>query len=179
MKTISIKNTISLLSIFLTVVSCKNASKKEAVPQEPIHVSSEAGKKWNVFGVAITGKILSEETDGAYTVIMTETPPAGGPPKHVHKHEDELFYVLKGTYEFYCGDQTMTAKKGDMVRLPKGIPHHFKNIDSITGITMNTITPGGFEHFFDEIAAIAKQRKPTRQEIDSIANNYGMRFLKN
>ena len=169
--------TTLVLLVFL--FSCKNAPKKESVPQEPIHVSSEAGKKWNVFGVAITGKILSEETDGAYTVIMTETPPAGGPPKHVHEHEDELFYVLKGTYEFYCGEQTITAKKGDMVRLPKGIPHHFKNIDSITGITINTITPGGFEHFFDDIAAIAKQRKPTRQEIDSIANTYGMRFLKN
>lgn len=160
------------------MVSCKKSAPKKITSDPPILVSSTQGKAWNVFGVAITGKILSEDTNGEYAVIMTETPPLGGPPKHVHDHEDELFYVLKGTYEFYCGDTTMVAKKGDMVRLPKGIPHHFKNIDSITGITMNTITPGGFERFFDDIAAIAQKRKPTRQEVDSIAKNYGMTFIK-
>lgn len=167
-----------IYAFILIMVSCNNSTPKEITSNTAILISSNQGRAWNVFGVAITGKILSEDTDGAYSVIMTETPPKEGPPKHVHKHEDELFYVLKGTYEFYCGDTTIVAKKGDMVRLPRGIPHHFKNTDSITGITMNTITPGGFENFFDDIAAIARKRKPNRQEVDSIAKNYGMTFIK-
>ena len=72
----------------------------------------------------------------------------------------------------------MDAPQGSLVQLPKGIPHHFKNIDTITGITINTITPGGFENFFETIAQISKKGKPSRQQIDSIANTYGMKFVK-
>lgn len=169
-----------LLLIIFSFQNCKKAhhSHSDEHSDKPMLVTSNAGKEWNVFGVKIVGKIMSEDTQGEYAVIITETPPEGGPPKHVHKHEDELFYVMKGTYEFYCGDTTLIAKQGDMVRLPKGIPHHFKNIDSIQGITMNTITPGGFESFFDDVAIASKQRKLTRKEIDSIAETYGMSFIQ-
>jgi quercetin dioxygenase-like cupin family protein len=172
------KNILIVFSFVLILTACKNKPLKETSSEKPIYITKSAGKQWNVFGVQITGKILSEDTNGAYSIIITETPPAGGPPKHVHTHEDELFYVLQGKYEFYCGNQTIVVNTGDMVRLPKGIPHHFKNIDSLTGITMNTITPGGFEGFFDDISKLSKTQKPTRQEIDSIAKNYGMSFVK-
>ncbi|MFD2566489.1 cupin domain-containing protein [Pseudotenacibaculum haliotis] len=176
------KKVLAALLILFSFQQCKKTdhhSHSEKDSNQPIHVTSNAGKEWNVFGVKIVGKIMSEDTQGEYSVIITETPPEGGPPKHVHKHEDELFYVMKGTYEFYCGDTTLVAKQGDMVRLPKGIPHHFKNVDSIQGVTMNTITPGGFESFFDDVAKASEQRKLTRKEIDSIANSYGMSFIKN
>ena len=172
---------VVIIFIFLGFLSCQKSHHQHSGQEENknlIHVSSDAGEEWNVFGVKIIGKIMSEDTQGDYSVIVTETPPEGGPPKHIHKHEDELFYVIKGTYEFYCGDKTVIAKKGDMVRLPKGIPHHFKNIDSIKGVTMNTITPGGFESFFDDIAKASKTKKLSRKEIDSIAGIYGMSFLK-
>lgn len=143
-----------------------------------VHVSSDEGKEWNVFGVKITGKIMSAETDGEYSVIVTETPPQGGPPKHVHKHEDELFYVLKGKYKFFCGDQEIIATEGDFIRLSKGIPHHFVNVDTTTGITMNTITPGGLEQYFEDVANASKQGPLTRNQIDSLAKTYGVTFVK-
>ena len=65
-----------------------------------------------------------------------------------------------------------------MVKLPRGIPHNFKNIDSIEGITMNTITPGGFEQFFDDVAQLSKHNSLTKKKVDSIANTYGLKFLK-
>ncbi len=172
---------VILLFIFLSFYNCKTKNQESVKENETaslVHVSSDKGKQWNVFGVKIVGKILSEDTDGKYSVIETETPPIGGPPKHVHKNEDELFYVIKGTYEFYCGDKTIIAKKGDMVRLPRGIPHHFKNIDSVPGVTMNVITPGGFESFFDDVAQASKTKKLSRSQIDSIAATYGMTFVK-
>ncbi|MDG1805900.1 cupin domain-containing protein [Flavicella sp.] len=171
--------TILLSCLFMVGIACKKeASHSHKTPSKPIIVLPDGGKEWNVFGVKITGKILSEATDGAYSVIVTDTPPMGGPPPHVHSHEDELFYVLKGHYKFFCGDKVMDAPQGSLVQLPKGIPHHFKNIDTITGITINTITPGGFENFFETIAQISKKGKPSRQQIDSIANTYGMKFVK-
>jgi len=109
---------------------------------------------------------MSSQTNGEYSVILTETPPNGGPPKHVHAHEDELFYILQGTFLFHCGDQQIEASQGDFIRLPKGIPHSFVNTDSNTGITMNTITPGGFENFFNEIAMASKNTSLTKHKVD-------------
>ncbi|OEK08078.1 hypothetical protein A8C32_15845 [Flavivirga aquatica] len=143
-----------------------------------MHVIKDEGKKWNILGMKIIGKILSNETNGKYSVIVTETQPKGGPPMHIHTNEDELFYILKGNYEFYFGDKSIKAKQGDLIHLPKGIPHSFKNTDSILGITMNTITPGGFEGFFDDIANLSKRSKPTKLKIDSIASIYGVKFVK-
>ena len=144
----------------------------------PIHVATEDGKKWNIFGVRITGKILSNKTNGDYSVIVTETPPNGGPPMHVHSKEDELFYILKGNYIFNFGDKKIHVSRGDLIRLPRGVPHSFVNVDSITGITMNTITPGGFEYFFDDIAVASENKILKREEIDSIAHLYGIKFIR-
>lgn len=165
----------ALFLLILNLYGCEN-HKEKAIKN--IHVSATKGKEWNVFGVKIIGKVLSEDTNGKYSVIITETPPNGGPPLHIHTHEDELFYVLKGNFVFFYGDLKIAAQKGDFIQLPKGIPHRFINKDSITGITMNTITPGGFENFFDDIAEFSKTQTLSKPKIDSIANTYGIKFLK-
>ncbi|MDY8137207.1 cupin domain-containing protein [Aquimarina sp. 2201CG5-10] len=170
---------------FITLIgfSCKKSKEVSNLPKEntevPIHVSSDEGKKWNVFGVQITGKILSDQSNDEYSVIVTETPAKGGPPMHTHTHEDELFYILKGNFIFNCGDKKISAKKGDFIRLPRGIPHNFVNIDTVTGITMNTITPGGFENFFNDVAKVSKDKTLTKQKVDSLAHSYGVTFIKN
>lgn len=168
--------------VVMTLYSCKEkvvtTPEIKDITQTVLHRTATEGTNWDVLGSKITGKILSEDTNGEYSVIITETPPNGGPPKHIHTHEDELFYVLQGRYEFIFGDSLIIAKQGDMVHLPKGKPHAFKNIDTITGVTMNTITPGGFEGFFAGISSLSKQNLLGRKQIDSLANVYEIRFLK-
>ncbi|MBO6514972.1 MAG: cupin domain-containing protein [Bacteroidia bacterium] len=177
------KQALGVFLISILVYACTNSPKTSHQQHEHehngtlLHVSSDEGKEWNVFGVRITGKVLSAQTNGDYSVIVTETPPNGGPPRHVHQNEDELFYVLKGKYEFRCGDTVIQAHEGDLVHLPKGIPHNFVNVDTVTGITMNTITPGGFEQFFDDVAEMSKSTTLSRKQIDSIAGVYGVSFI--
>ena len=61
-------------------MSCCRKDKKDLSTEQnkktdiPIHIATEDGKKWNIFGVRITGKILSNKTNGDYSVIVTETP---------------------------------------------------------------------------------------------------------
>jgi quercetin dioxygenase-like cupin family protein len=81
-----------------------------------------------VLGETITVKIGSEQTDGRYAVIEEVSPVGGGPPLHVHRHEDEVFYVLEGEVEFQLGDQRFRAKGGSAAFLPRDIPHTFRNV---------------------------------------------------
>lgn len=180
------KKLLTTFCLALLFLGCKevkkNSTEKESSlhqdTEKPIYVSSEKGKEWDIFGVKIIGKILSDETNGEYSVIVTETPPNGGPPKHIHSQEDELFYVLKGQFTFTCGEETIQAKEGDFVRLPRGVPHQFVNTDSTTGITMNTITPGGFDHFFMDVAELTQKGEMSRIKVDSLGKVYGVQFLK-
>lgn len=145
--------------------------------EAPFLVDNKVGTTWNIFGLEIVGKVMSEQTNGKYAVVISTTPSEGGPPLHVHQHEDEMFYVLEGTYEFRFGEETMIATKGDLIHLPRYIPHSFSNIGSEPGVMINTITPGGFEQFFEEINQLPKDEPLNRQQVAEIASQYGLSFL--
>lgn len=42
---------------------------------------------------------------------------------HHHEHEDELFLVLRGTFDMHYRDRTVTLREGDMVVVPRGVQH--------------------------------------------------------
>ncbi len=47
-------------------------------------------------------------------------------PLHIHPNCDELLYVLSGSCAHRIGDQTVTLKAGDLLRIPTGVPHAAK-----------------------------------------------------
>ena len=42
---------------------------------------------------------------------------------HHHENEDELFYVVKGSFEMELVDQTITINEGEFIIVPKGTEH--------------------------------------------------------
>ena len=134
-------------------------------------------KPGRYLGSEIVGKVMSEQTKGKYAVVISKTPPEGGPPTHVHEREDEMFYVLSGTYEFRFGNKRVRATQGDIIHLPRNIPHSFTNIGSEPGVMMNTIVPGGFEQFFEEIDRLPKNEPLKREQVEEIASQYGLKFV--
>ncbi len=42
---------------------------------------------------------------------------------HSHKHEDEMFYVIKGSFFMDLRDKTLEIKEGEMIVIPKNIEH--------------------------------------------------------
>jgi len=47
-------------------------------------------------------------------------------PPHVHPNCEELIYVLSGSCEHRIGGQTVVLKAGDVLRIPRGVPHAAK-----------------------------------------------------
>src|SRR6266404_3653713 len=120
----------------------------------PVITSVGEGKVWNVVGDTITGKVASHQTGGAYAVIEEVSPPQGGPPLHLHRATDEIFYVVEGEYEVVCGDLTFNALPGTLFVAPKGVSHSLRNISSAAGRVLITLVPGGFEKFFEEVNGV-------------------------
>jgi quercetin dioxygenase-like cupin family protein len=91
-----------------------------------------------------------EDTGGSYALFEALHPPKdSGPPPHLHKNEDEGFYILEGAFTFSLGDKEFSRKAGDFIFLPRGIRHSFKNNADAIGKYILVVTPAGFERFFD------------------------------
>lgn len=48
-------------------------------------------------------------------------------PLHVHRDEDELFYILEGEITLRSAESECVAAAGSFVHLPRGIAHGFAN----------------------------------------------------
>jgi mannose-6-phosphate isomerase-like protein (cupin superfamily) len=42
---------------------------------------------------------------------------------HHHEHEDELFYVVKGSFDMEFRDKTIAINEGEFIIVPKGVEH--------------------------------------------------------
>lgn len=42
---------------------------------------------------------------------------------HHHENEDELFYVVKGSFDMEFQDKTITLNEGEMIIVPRGVEH--------------------------------------------------------
>jgi quercetin dioxygenase-like cupin family protein len=102
-------------------------------------------------------RLTSEETNGALAIINVEIMPGNEPPRHCHAREDETNIIRSGEITYFIGDDIVTAKAGDIVFMPRGVPHHFK-VTSLRASVRLIVTPGGFENFF------AKITKPYNEE---------------
>jgi quercetin dioxygenase-like cupin family protein len=84
--------------------------------------------------------------DNAAGITITEhlLPNGFGPPFHVHRDEDETFYVIEGSLRVRQGDVHGTATAGDVVFLARGIPHGFR-VTSAEPARLLIVSTGGFE----------------------------------
>ena len=93
------------------------------------------------------------ETHGSCFIVEGLLAPGGGPPPHFHHHEAESFYILEGTATFQARGQTIHAKPGDFIHVPRGTVHSVKNEGTVPARALIIISPAGpkgMQQFFEE-----------------------------
>jgi quercetin dioxygenase-like cupin family protein len=101
------------------------------------------------------------ETQGSCFIVEGLASPGGGPPPHIHQCEDESFYILEGNITFLAGGQTIYAKPGDFVHIPRGTVHSLKNEGTVPGRALIIISPAGpkgMQQFFEESFTLTTDR---------------------
>ena len=138
-----------------------------------LHRPARAGATYWGPGDMYRFLVTGEETGGAYFAMEALVPPGGGPPLHVHRNEDETFYVLEGHVDFRLGDERITAGPGDFVNVPRGRVHNFHNAGTELARLILTFTPAGIEHFFEETLEPAQDPgAPIPDNVDQVAARY-------
>jgi quercetin dioxygenase-like cupin family protein len=150
-----------------------------------LHRPADTGPAFWGPGDHYTFLVTGEESGGAYFAMEALVPPGGGPPPHIHRREDETFYLLEGRVDFRLGDETITAGPGDFVNVPRGTVHCFHNSGTETARMVLTFTPAGIEGFFEE--ALERAPNGAREAPDNleevaaryvaVAPRYGLEFV--
>ena len=110
------------------------------------------GERLSFGGANMIVRVPSEVSGGVFT-LLEEVPPLVDTPLHVHRDEDELFYVLEGEHAFRVGADEHTVGPGGLVFAPRGVPHAQRRLVPGHGRELVLVTPGGLEGFFRELAA--------------------------
>lgn len=102
-----------------------------------------------------------EHTNGKYSIWHADLSPGGGPPPHIHRREEEGFFILEGRITFYSEDESFIAEPGDFVHLPRNGLHRFQNETEETARTLILVAPGGLEEmFFQSGLRVEDRSKP-------------------
>jgi mannose-6-phosphate isomerase-like protein (cupin superfamily) len=134
---------------------------------------------------AITLKATGEQTGGSIGFLEATNPAGYGPPRHVHRSSDELFYVLEGEFLFLVGERQVSAPPGTFVFIPRGTVHAAKVIGTEPGKVLTAYVPGGLERSFEEFARLraeqaegaSRSTAPQNMSAEQINEKYDSEFV--
>ena len=108
-------------------------------------------------GVGVHVLVRAGDTGGAWALVDYELPPGfAGPPPHRHAHTTEAFHCTAGRLALTVDGRSVTIGAGEVAVVPPGVVHGFANADADAPARMLVwLTPGGFEGYFDDLAALA------------------------
>jgi mannose-6-phosphate isomerase-like protein (cupin superfamily) len=119
------------------------------LPEAASRFSGPQGREADVTELLAT----HEQTGGVLGLVRQTIAPNSGPPLHIHRANDEFFYIVSGEFRI------VSAPAQSIVFVPRGTAHTFENVGTKPGVLLVGVTPGGLEMMFAE-----------RQGVDPEAN---------
>ena len=175
--------------IDLDVISSSESAAEGDIFAESIgfshgHQSLDRSVWYN--GSLMTLLATGEETQGKFALIEAVSRKGNDPPPHIHRREEEIFYVLEGEVVFSVGDRTIKGMPGTMIFLPRDVRHSF-TIESEHARMLLLVAPAGLERWFKEFSEPAQAmtlppaNEPGYQDVQRMleaASRYGLEFAE-
>jgi len=157
----------------------------ETTTEVPTWFAALAGEGEDVWFLQnrMTIKATAETTGGLFGLVESSIAPGASPPLHIHRREDEAFWVLAGRVTFRTGDETIEAGPGSFVFLPRDVPHTFRVEEEEPARMLTLLTPGGGERFFLEGGrppdgpGLPPPGPPDIAKLQRVAPLYGMEIV--
>ena len=149
----------------------------------PFFVPAAGGRAdspWIIQGTTpINVKVSGKDVGGRYSIIEVNTPPGRGPELHIHKRQNEMFFLVSGSIGFQCGSERMVLHPGDSFMAPMGVPHAYVTLGSAPARILNTYDPAGeIEVFFPEYVRLLNvQGPPDTGQLAACYARHGMQVV--
>jgi mannose-6-phosphate isomerase-like protein (cupin superfamily) len=108
------------------------------------------------------------DASGGALALLDERGRRGNmPPLHVHRRDDETFYVLEGELTLFVAGEQIVLGPGQAALAPRDVPHAYR-VESEEARWLVITTPAGFDAFVREVAepAPAEELPPEGRSVD-------------
>ncbi|MCR9123969.1 MAG: cupin domain-containing protein [Phyllobacteriaceae bacterium] len=103
---------------------------------------------WNILGQTYYPKAVCEST----FAFETNSAPGDAVPVHIHPTQDEFILVQEGELALKLDGKWTKAREGDLVRMPRGIPHGYFNKSDKPCRALFWVSPAGkLKELFEEL----------------------------
>jgi quercetin dioxygenase-like cupin family protein len=118
-----------------------------------------------------------------FSLVESLVPQGQQPPLHLHREDDEGFYLLGGRLILWVGHDRIDLEPGQFALAPHGIPHTYR-VDSEEGARwLVTSSDASFDRFvrsYGEPATEDRLPDPSEPDIDrlnAVAAQHGIEIL--
>ncbi len=120
-------------------------------------LTGDEGDPYHWLGSLTINKVLGRSTLGAMDIVDHRAPAGYAPPLHVHRGQDEVFFVVDGLFTVQWSDQTWQAGPGALAFLPRDLPHGFTVSNDGPGRALVINAPSGFADLIHDLGDPASQ----------------------
>ncbi len=85
----------------------------------------------------VARRTLKQTSEASYHLIRL----AGAEAPHIHQNHDLVVSILRGESRIYLGGKAFTAGRGDVIEIPRGMPHWVENAGSGPCVAYAVFTP--------------------------------------
>lgn len=110
------------------------------------------GHQVAVLGDQVNIKVPSSDSPHGMAIVVVDVPPYSGTPCVTHAKEEEVYFVLEGELFMHTPTEKHTLVAGDMVHLPPGTPHGYRNPTQARTRFLAWTVGGPMDKFFVSMA---------------------------
>jgi uncharacterized RmlC-like cupin family protein len=126
---------------------------------------------WSILGQTYVPKSLSEDSFSWHATF----PPGTFVPPHIHPTQDEFIYLLEGRLDLVLDGEESFAVPGDLIRLPRNVPHGLFNKSEAPVKCLFWVAPTG--RLYDLFWAIHSMPQQNPAEVVALAAKHEIDFL--
>jgi quercetin dioxygenase-like cupin family protein len=115
-------------------------------------IRSDEGRSVQVLGDQVRIKLASAASPHGMAIVVVDVPPGSGTPCVTHAKEEEVYFMLEGELFMHTPTERHTLQPGDMVHLPPGTPHGYRNPADSTARFLAWTVGGPMDEFFTTMA---------------------------
>jgi quercetin dioxygenase-like cupin family protein len=137
-------------------------------------IRSDEGRSVQVLGDQVRIKLASAASPHGMAIVVVDVPPGSGTPCVTHAKEEEVYFLLEGELFMHTPTERHTLQPGDMVHLPPGTPHGYRNPADSSARFLAWTVGGPMDEFFTTMAERVRELPRDQGAMQAVLQAFGV-----
>ncbi len=118
--------------------------------------------------------VRGNQTVNQFTIVEGIVYINEGAGNHYHMREDETFFIINGTLQFYVDGDQFCARAGTTVYIPRNATQSVRNLNSKPVHIQILFAPSGIENYLEAVTPVFDTHPINYTQAYEIAESYGV-----